>query len=232
MGIVLGSHGIRGEVRVRSVGDFGNLRLSGHDGSIQRYLLRQGRKYPRPVSLSKGRPSPRAEEWILRIGAGIQREKVGEYRGAKIFVRDSDMPPVQPDEFTVPQIVGLRVLLADRRIGVVRSVHSGGDVCAAAGAGKAAAKIANDTLEIALVPEHQDEDMFSELNRVEPSDLVDLADSKCVLVPFVKEIVPVVDVDAGFIEIDPPPGLLDIAIVNRKTKAKPPRGLLVAAQEQ
>jgi len=30
-----------------------------------------------------------------------------------------------------------------------------------------------------------------------------------VLVPFVAEIVPSVDVDGGLVEVDPPPGLLD-----------------------
>ena len=35
-------------------------------------------------------------------------------------------------------------------------------------------------------------------------------DGREVLVPFVAEIVPVVDVDAGVVEVDPPPGLLDV----------------------
>ncbi|MEM1367898.1 MAG: ribosome maturation factor RimM [Cyanobacteria bacterium P01_H01_bin.15] len=41
---------------------------------------------------------------------------------------------------------------------------------------------------------------------------VRLADTNTqVLIPFVKEIVPTVDVQAGFLEITPPPGLLDLS---------------------
>lgn len=234
VGIVIGSHGVHGEVRVRSVGEFGSLRLGGsgkRTDTLERFLLRPGRKYPRPVALTNGRRSPKSGEWILRIGDGIERERVSELRGARIFVRDDERAPVAPDEFTVAQIVGLRVRCADECIGVVRAVYSADDVCAAAGASKNAARVANDTLEIALVPDPVVHDVHSELNRVTPSELQDLIERKCVLVPFVNQIVPVVDVQGGFIEIDPPPGLLDIAVVNRNSKPKAPRGLLTGATD-
>ena len=39
---------------------------------------------------------------------------------------------------------------------------------------------------------------------------VKLISGKCILVPFVKEIIPTIDLEEGFLIISPPPGLLDL----------------------
>jgi len=220
--VILGAHGVRGEVRVRSVGDFGSDRLTG-DGT-SRYLLRPGRKYPRPVSVTRGRRAPQSGIWLARLSCVDSRESAMSMRGSRVFVRDDDVPPLDCGEYSAAMLVGCRVHLDGIPIGVVRTVHFAADTC-----GKKKAAFTSDTLEIALIPAEEMEDLHTELNRTKPTDTVELCERKCVLLPFVGEIVPVVDVEAGFIDIDPPEGLLDIAVVNRQKKAKPPRGLLMAA---
>jgi len=58
----------------------------------------------------------------------------------------------------------------------------------------------------------------------------DWADAVRVLVPFVRPIVPVVDVERRVIEVDPPAGLFEAAVVPRRGGVKI-RGLLTAAPE-
>lgn len=222
VGVVLGAHGVRGDVRVRSVGDFGSDRLTGDTTS--RYLLRPGRKYPRPVAVSRGRRAPQSGIWLARFASVDSREAAMTLRGSRVFVRDDELPPLGTGEYSAALLVGCRVHLEGVPIGVVRTVHFAADTC-----GKKIAALTSDTLEIALIPAEEMEDLHAELNRTKPSDMVELSERKCVLLPFVEQIIPVVDIDGGFIEINPPEGLLDIAIVNRQKKPKPPRGLLMAA---
>tara|TARA_Y100001968_G_scaffold332367_1_gene390276 strand:+ start:1245 stop:1787 length:543 start_codon:yes stop_codon:yes gene_type:complete len=43
---------------------------------------------------------------------------------------------------------------------------------------------------------------------------IELFEGKTVLIPFVKEIVPEVDIDKGWLRLSPPPGLLDLEAVD------------------
>ncbi len=221
VGVILGAHGVRGEVRVRSVGDFGTVRLQGEGN---RHLLRPGRKYPRPVAIRGGRRAPQSGVWLLRVADVRSREQAAELRGCRVFVRDDDLPPLRADEYNAASLVGLRVHYDSEPVGVVRTVHFAADAC-----GKKLAKLTSDTLEIALVPDNEWVEVEDDLNRTTPSNRVNLDERTCVLIPFVEQIVPVVNIQDGFIEIDPPPGLLEIAVVNNQKKPKGPRGLLTAA---
>lgn len=232
VGVILGAHGVRGDIRVRSVGEFGQLRLGGKKGV--RYLLRPGRKFPRPVAVARGRRAPQSGVWIMHVAEAAGREEAARLRGCRLFVKDGDSPSVDEGEFLVGELVGLDVQMEGTTIGVVRGVITRDEVCSASGSGKKAEKVANDVLEVALVEGGaMKRNTFDELNRTgeDASDDEVLEKATCVLIPFVHQIVPLVDVEKGMIEIDPPEGLLDIAVVNRKENPKPPRGLLTACAE-
>lgn len=233
VGVILGAHGLRGEIRVRSVGEFGPLRLGGP--KAVRYLLRPGRKFPRPVGVARGRRAPQSGVWILRVGDARAREEAASLRGCRLFVKDGDAPAVDDGEFMVGELAGLDVRMDGRVIGVVKGVITRDEVCGASGGGRRAERVANDVLEVALVEGGaRRRSAFERMNRTGEDggeeEVVEMA--KCVLIPFVHQIVPVVDVDGGFIEIEPPEGLLDIAVVNRKEKPKRPRGLLMACEDE
>ncbi len=52
IGYVLGSHGLRGELKVKCLSDFGELRLCRHG---ERFMRPPNRRWPRAVELLSGR---------------------------------------------------------------------------------------------------------------------------------------------------------------------------------
>jgi 16S rRNA processing protein RimM len=217
VGVIVGPHGVHGELKVRADTDFGRERLGAGAINCRHYLLRPGRRYPRPVSLVSGRKATQKNTWIARLEAVTRSEEAEHLRGSKIMVKEGDKPRMGADEFMVYELAGMRVALVEDPeliIGTVRSVITREELCVASGSGAEAAAVAADIIEIAL---------YGEDGR-EPSD-----DSDASLVPFVKQIVPHVDIQAGLILLDPPEGLLDIARVNNKRPPTRPRGLLCAA---
>lgn len=217
VGTVVGAHGVRGEAKVRADTDFGRQRLGVVASAAQRYLLLPGRRYPRPVGVAAGRPATQEDVWILRFEGMGNREEVEKRRGARIYVKEVDRPRMSREEFLVGDLVGMGVALAEEPgqvFGRVVGVITRQELCAASGAGAAAAAVAADLLEIAI---------FGEFDAG--------GNEQTTLVPFVKQIVPTVNRKDDVILLTPPEGLLDIAKVNNKYKAPPPRGLLCAAVE-
>lgn len=227
---------MRGEAKAVSEGHFSVSRLGPGVHLHDRYLLLPGRRYPRPVLISAGRKASQKNTWILRLEGIDSREDVIRFRGARVYVKEGDRPKLARDEFMVADLVGSRVRCVgdDTVIGVVDSVITKDDLCTAAGSGAAAAAVAADLLEIAIFPVKEDpcNEPEGHPDRVDTSFKGDIPEkAKRVLVPFVKQVVPFVDRKNSIINIDPPEGLLDIAVVNRKEKPRPPRGLLMAAKE-
>jgi 16S rRNA processing protein RimM len=216
VGTIIGAHGVRGEAKVRADTDFGRQRLGTVSTAAQRYLLLPGRRYPRPIGVLAGTKATQDDVWIVRLEGVDTRDAVEERRGARIYVKEADRPRMSRDEFLVGDLVGMRVALAEYPediIGCIRSVVTRQELCAASGAGAAAAAVANDLLEVAL------------------GGAVDVGGGESTLVPFVKQIVPSVSRRDRLVLLTPPEGLLEIAMVNDKYKAPPPRGLLCAATE-
>lgn len=235
VGTITGAHGLKGEAKVLAEGQFSAERLG--TGSLtgqplQRYLLLPGRRYPRPVRVGVGRRGSQKDTWILTVGDAKSREEVAELRGARIYVKENDRPKLERDEFMVGDLVGGRVRLRDEGfVGVVESVLTRDELCRSSGSGEAGAAVASDLIEVALfqIPEGSRDDTQDEGDLKYRGEIPERA--KRVLVPFVKEIVPFVDVKRAEIVLDPPQGLLDIAVVNRREKKRAPRGLLMPARD-
>lgn len=234
-------HGVNGEVKATATTDFASHRLSAKE--LKRYILLPGRRYPRPIAVQAARRASRPDVWILRIAEMTTREDFAHLRlqGARLYVRAEDKPPLDRGEFVIADLVDLRVALRDDSadayvaqtarhgtigarapIGIVESVITRHDLCRASGGGEKAAAVANDTLQIAIFS-HDDLQDAKPFTRTVPDD------AKRVLIPFVKQIVPIVDLSAAIVVLDPPPGLLSIAVVNKVSKPRPPRGLLMPA---
>ena len=99
------------------------------------------------------------------------------------------------DEYHVSQLIGLAVYnqLTHEEIGKITDIFFSG----------------NDILEVELFidknhAEIEQEPTKTKKNKSKP------AKRATILIPFVKQIVPVVDLSAGRIEINPPQGLLEI----------------------
>lgn len=119
---------------------------------------------------------------------------------AILYAREEDKADKKEDEFLVSDLVGLDVFSTVENtnttalyVGKVGGVVFGEDISSVPGL--------HDMLEVIL----------SKGNTSLPS----LSD-ELVLIPFVPEIVPMVDLAGGAIYIDPPTGLLDLSFVRKE----------------
>jgi len=195
IGTIVAPHALDGEVRVYPNTDFPERFLE----PGRRWLQRPGDREPEPVELLGGRYIPGKGLYVVEL-AGIEyRDQAEALRDAKLLVPDSDRPLLEEDEYHVRDLLKLEVFnqLTGEAIGVVVDIIPAG----------------NDLLEVQLhkQPEPQSEKSNAPIpnrkskikkKRQKPGKPV------TVLIPFVKEIVPVVDLENRRMEIAPPPGLL------------------------
>jgi 16S rRNA processing protein RimM len=181
-------HGIRGEVVMGVRTDEPDLRFAvGAVLGLDRTLPASGSTSAGEATAS-GELTVAAVRWhsgqLLVAFTGItDRTEAGELTGSWLSVDSSQLPDISdPDEFRDHELVGLSVRTAS------------GD----------AVGVVTDVL-------HSGQDLL--VVRAARQEGAEGADDKGgeYLVPFVKAIVPEVDIPAGLLVIDPPPGLLDPA---------------------
>ncbi|MGB3758233.1 MAG: ribosome maturation factor RimM [Rivularia sp. (in: cyanobacteria)] len=148
----------------------------------KRWLLRENATEPEEVELVKGRFLEGKNLYVIQLRGVKYRDEAEDLRGCKLVVPEDDRPQLGEDEYHLMDLVGLPVFMQDggELIGTVVDLINAG----------------NDLLEVRL---GKGEGVDSKIQN-----------QKNVLIPFVKAIVPVVDLEAGRIEITPPTGLLEI----------------------
>lgn len=197
------AQGLKGEVNVRAFTDDPGRRFSA--GS--RLISKDGRTF----TVEKSRNFK--QRWILKFDQVPDRtaaealNSLTLYIDAKAeadgFVPASDVgltsgpvtgpdagpaedDPSQDDDWYPDQLIGLEILQMDD---------------------SAAAKAADyDGVEAHLIGHASDLDLDSPQTLLQ----IELTDGRKVLLPFVEELVPIVDPDEGYILIDPPAGLFDL----------------------
>ena len=182
IGTIVAPQGLEGELRVLSVSDFPERFQKRGIRGIQGT---QGGEI-REITLLRGRELPGKNVYIIKLEGVENREQAETLRGYKLWANKLEKPQLKADEYHVSELVNLEVYhhLTGEKIGVVVDILWAG----------------NDILAVQL------EANLASVKKKSPS-----ADSKATaLVPFVKEIVPLVDLKAARIEISPPPGLLEI----------------------
>ena len=205
IGKIVGPQGLKGEVRVYPNSDFPERFIQ----PGQRWLLPPGKSEPQPVELLQGRYLEGKGLYVILLQGISTREQAEALRNSQLLAPESDRPPLEPDEFHVADLIGLNVIVQSTQtaIGKVVGVFSAG----------------NDLLEVELdqplavaasVPPEFDPASESPApspprKRSKKRKSTKSNPQSKVLIPFVKEIVPVVDLEAGRVEIDPPKGLID-----------------------
>ncbi len=182
IGKIVSPQGMKGELRVYPNTDFPErFEVPG-----KRWLLRANAAEPEEVELVKGRFLEGKNLYVIQLAGVKYRDEAEELRGCKLVVPESDRPQLGEDEYHLMDLVGLPVFMQDggELIGTVVDLINAG----------------NDLLEVRL----EEEEMGGQ------GDKGKIQKPKNILIPFVKEIVPVVDLEAGKIEITPPIGLLEI----------------------
>jgi 16S rRNA processing protein RimM len=148
-----------------------------------RWLLRPSETEPQPIELLEGYFISGKGLYVLTLSGVEDRNQAEALRDCRLMVPASDRPILAEDEYHILDLIGLEVFnqLTDERLGVVVDIVPAG----------------NDLLVVSC-----------------PQSLADNQEPKTkdkeVLIPFVKEIVPVVDIPQRRLEITPPPGLLEL----------------------
>jgi 16S rRNA processing protein RimM len=206
IGTIVAAQGLYGEVRVYPNSDFPERFIE----PGKRWLLHPNQTEPEPIEFLGGRYIPGKGLYAVELEGIENRSEAEALRGCKLFVEKGDRPYLEPDEFYIQDLLDLEVFnqLTGEVLGKVIDIIPAG----------------NDLLEVELYRSR------SEIETAAPAEVTPPKSTQferkkarkkqqkksdrepkpaTVLIPFVQEIVPIVDLENGRIEISPPPGLLE-----------------------
>lgn len=199
IGTIVAPQGLAGELRVYPSSELPERFLE----PGLRWLLPPGQVEPQPIEILGGRYLPGKGLYVVELEGIENREQAEALRNSQLFVKKSDRPHLEEDEFYTLDLIGLEVVrqLDGRILGTVVDVMSAG----------------HDVLEVELSPsfiqsqiaDNSPEDRHSSRRKKRKPKGKPFQQKK-LLVPFVKDIVPVVDLEKGRLEITPPPGLMEL----------------------
>ena len=170
VGLITSCHGIKGEVKVKSLSDFEERFLT----PGVRWLQKEN-ETPSKIELTSGFKQPGKETFIIKFEGISTRNHAEQIKKFKILVKTNDLPKLNKNEFHLLELINLEVKTQEneelKTIGKVINLENEN----------------NNLLVIEL-----------------------FKNQKKVLIPFVKEIVPLIDKEKKFIVIKPPNGLLEL----------------------
>ncbi|NEO32163.1 MAG: ribosome maturation factor RimM [Symploca sp. SIO3C6] len=198
IGTIVSPQGLKGELRVYPNSDFPER----FEQPGQRWLQRPGGTEPQPIELLGGRYIPGKGLYVVQLAGVENRNQAEVLRGYRLLVPESDRPELGEDEYHVRDLLGLEVFnqLTGEVIGVVVDVIPAG----------------NSILEVKLnqqptpAPVESEAPIPNRTSKQRKFKRQKKSKALTVLIPFVKEIAPVVDIESRKIEITPPVGLLDV----------------------
>lgn len=110
IGIVVGAHGVRGEVRVHPETDFPERFTR-----LEQVWLAPPHGEARLIRVLGARPHTGKGQVLLRLEGVQDREAVEALRGAGLYLRESELWPLPPGQYWEFQLVGLRVVTEEGR---------------------------------------------------------------------------------------------------------------------
>ena len=224
IGRVVGAHGLNGHVKVYPESDFPERFVK----PGERWIKQPGRE-PTPIRLTSGRYLDGSKNYLVKLAGVDYRAQAENLRSAELLVPADDRLPLDPGEFHVEDLIGLRAILqADQRdIGTITNVFTmGHDMLEVTVPKDNVEQDAEETSNQKTTVEQtvKQEEQFSEAIESSSSIRAKAAEKlrrkakrakkkkkpKTLLIPFVEDIVPVVDIESGRVEITPPAGLIDL----------------------
>ncbi|KGF92094.1 MULTISPECIES: ribosome maturation factor RimM [Prochlorococcus] len=169
VGLITSCHGIKGQVKVKSLSDFEERFLK----PGMRWLQKENEP-PSEIELISGFKQPGKETFIIKFQGINNRNNAEQLKKYKILVKTNKLPKLKKEEYHLLELINLQVKTVE-----------------------------NDELIIGKVT-----NLENEKNNLLVIEL--FKNQKKVLIPFVKEIVPVVDIKNNFLIINPPKGLLEL----------------------
>lgn len=188
IGTIVSPQGLRGEVRVYPNSDFPERFTQ----PGQRWLQSPNSLQVQTIELLSGRYIPGKNLYVVRLAEVEDRDGAEALRGCKLLVPSRDRPELEADEYHVSELIDLEVYnqLTGENIGVVSDIFWAG----------------SDLLEVKLYKQPKVEQALPTSKKRKSKK----TKPATVFIPFVKEIVPVVDIEGRRLEITPPPGLLEV----------------------
>ncbi|MGF1541461.1 MAG: ribosome maturation factor RimM [Pleurocapsa sp.] len=198
VGTIVAPQGLKGQLRVYPNSDFPERFTK--PGT--RWLKNPNTQEVIEVELLKGHYLAGKDLYVIQLSGVDNCDRAEELRQYKLLVAKSDRPTLQSDEYHVADLIDLEVFdqQTGENIGIVVNLYTAG----------------NDLLEVKL---HQQPTTsvkpmpdVSQISRKSKRQKFREKPQKpvTVFIPFVKEIVPVVDLEHKRIEITPPEGLLKV----------------------
>jgi 16S rRNA processing protein RimM len=120
VGRIVGTHGIRGEVRVLSDTDFPELRFAPGN---QLLLLHHDHKDPLPLTVEKSRPHK--STLLVKFQEWNSINEAEAYKNSRLVVPKEDLAPLNEEEgeFYFHQIIGCEVVTTEgRKVGKVKEI--------------------------------------------------------------------------------------------------------------
>lgn len=216
IGRIVGAHGLKGHVKVYPESDFPERFLVPGDRWIKK-----PHQEPTRIKLTSGRYLEGTKNYLVKLAGINYRDQAEDLRGAQLLVPTEDRLPLDPGEFHVEDLIGLKVVVQtdQTELGTITDVFTTGH------------DLLEVTLKEQLTAENKLEENSAIASKIEESLETNAASirakaagklrrkakkarkkkkPKTLLIPFVEDIVPTVNVAQGFIEITPPPGLIDL----------------------
>jgi len=217
IGKIVAPQGLRGELRVYPSTDFPQRFLD----PGERWLLKNGSSTIEAIQLTNGRHLEGKGLYVITIEGVTNRDQAEQLRNARLWVPESDRPPLEEGEFHVADLIGLSVYhhtTGDYIGEVINILPAGHDILEVR---RPSIMPSPQEQEPNLHPK-QNEPNASEPQRDNPSNSrkssrKSKSKSKSkpkkpptILIPFVYDIAPVVDLKRQRIEVLPPPGLIEL----------------------
>ncbi|WGT66763.1 ribosome maturation factor RimM [cyanobacterium endosymbiont of Epithemia clementina EcSB] len=198
VGTIVAPQGLQGELRVISNSDFSER----FEKPGTRWLQSPQGLYTQEVELVRGRYVPGKKLYIIQLAQVKDRTQADALRDYKLVVSKSDRPKIEEGEYYVSDLINLGVYHQEtgELIGNVTDILWAG----------------HDLLEVKLYQKNIQKEL--EISKYSPKttsrkkqkNKIKKTKIATILIPFVYEIVPVVDLENKRIEINPPVGLLEL----------------------
>ena len=170
VGLITSCHGIKGQLKVKSLTDFEERFLK----PGMRWLQKENEP-PLKMKLTSGFRQPGRETFIISLEGINSRNDAEQLKKFKILVKTDNLPRLQKEEFHLLELINLQVkTLENDKLKIIGKVL----------------------------------DLENEKNNLLVIQL--FKNQKVVLIPFVEEIVPILDIKNNFLIINPPKGLLEL----------------------
>ena len=207
IGKIVAAQGLDGEVRVYPDSDFPERFIE----PGKRWILRPNKSEPEPIEFLGGRYIPGKGLYAVEVEGVEDRDGAEALRGCKLFVEKTDRPYLEPDEFYVQDLIGMEVFnqLTGEILGKVSDIIPAGNDLLEVETNLTPPETVVAKLEKPKQPETPKANADPRNTRPPRKTRVKQPKSTKILIPFVEEIVPIVDLQQGRIEILPPPGLLE-----------------------